>query len=302
MKRCAQATIGVLYTGDLGSQIARLLVDHGHVVVTTSEGRSDHTRQRAIESGATLLQSVADVVLKSDVLLSIVLPSAANEVAERCRTAVKPIRGQSDTARKCFVDMNSIHPDTVCQIGGNMQQAGFGFVDATIHGTASQLRERGALYLSGVEKEHIRDLFSPFVRVVDLGDYIGIASTMKLLMSGMSKGLAALFMEVSRIAQDHELLHPYLAEFTTFYPDIMTVLERLVTTYPRHAARRASELTALASLARSLTPGMVREAAIDVSRLAERYEPDVNVSMSLRDVIESAVRNDQVGFRQTENK
>ena len=290
MTQSAPLTIGVLYTGDLGSHVARMLTEQGHDVVTTCEGRSDDTRRRALESGARLLDTVADVVLASNVLLSIVLPGATTDVAERCGATLTqtPL---AVSATKCFVDMNSIHPAMTQQIGDKMERAGFKFVDAAIHGTATELRKRGVLYLSGQKRQRIADLFSPSLRVVDLGDEVGTASAMKLLMSGMSKGLAALFMEVTRIAHDRLLLKSYLDEFTAFYPDISVVLNRLVTTYPRHADRRVSELDALASLAESFSPGMVSAASGHVNRLAQLRWPDDADTMSLGDVAEFAAQH-----------
>ena len=84
------------------------------------------------------------------------------------------------------------------------------------------------------------------LKCVVLGGDVGAASAFKLAFAGFNKGLVALFLEVmaaaDRLGQRDELLECLRA----FYPGTVETVERLLPSYPRHAARRAEEMDELA--------------------------------------------------------
>ena len=77
LQRTGATCVGVLYCGDLGAAVARLLKREGVRVVTTCAGRSVSTRSRAETCGAEILPSLKDVVRESNVVVSLVLPAAS---------------------------------------------------------------------------------------------------------------------------------------------------------------------------------------------------------------------------------
>lgn len=75
-------TVGILSPGEMGYSIDLVLARHGLNVVTCLHGRSQLTRQRAELAGITNLPGLPDVAAASDLIISVVVPSAALEVSQ----------------------------------------------------------------------------------------------------------------------------------------------------------------------------------------------------------------------------
>jgi 3-hydroxyisobutyrate dehydrogenase-like beta-hydroxyacid dehydrogenase len=263
------ASIGCLYTGELGAAVATRLVAAGSDVVTTCEGRSSDTCGRAAAIGLPVLPSVAAVVERSDLIVSFVPVEAALEVARHVAVAA------GDRSDFVFVDANSIGPDTVGAIATTLDRAGIAFVDAAIHGLASRLAADGTMYVSGIGAEDIARHFAPAVNVRHVGSAPGTASMLKMLLGGVSKGVVALFLEMALVARESELLDEFLPACEQYYPGVMTAIDRLLPTVPRHARRRSQEMSELEDAVRGLgmRPGFPTAAknllaAIDVASVA----------------------------------
>ncbi len=98
-------TIGILYPGDMGHGVGRVLLEDGFTVVTTLVGRSDRTRRLSAHAGIVELDSMTEVVRRADMVLSIIPPTAAQTVATDFAEAVR------ETGRTpLFVDANAISP------------------------------------------------------------------------------------------------------------------------------------------------------------------------------------------------
>ena len=69
-----------------------------------------------------------------------------------------------------YIDANSISPMTVAQISEVLRQVSVDFVDACIFGLASQLQERGTLYLSGSRASELSDQLGTLLRVKNVGE------------------------------------------------------------------------------------------------------------------------------------
>ena len=237
------ATFGILHCGDMGSAVGLALRESNRRVVTTCEGRSPETEEQARSAGVEILPTVGDVVARSDIVFSLVLPSAAVEVARRyaeCR-----VRNRRPGL---FVEANAIGLKTLEQIDRVMARHGHPWVDAAIHGGAKQLRERGVLLVSGARAREIERMCGESFHVSWMGAQIGSASRVKLLLSGVSKTLVAMFLEIGILAERNEMLDSWLDNCQRFYPEIMTAVERMLPTYPRHALRRAAEVRELGEL------------------------------------------------------
>lgn len=250
----------------MGSSVGTLLAAAGFRVVTTLEGRGPRTCRLCRDAGLEVLGSLSQVVRVSDIVISLVTPAAAMDVAEHfCDCAHLTSRPP------VFVDANSISPETAKQIFRMVSRSQCRFVDASIHGLASRLQSHGTMYLSGRGGQAIAELFAPVVRTRFLGDSPGTASAMKMLMAGMSKGLVALFLEMGVAARQLGLLDELLAGYREYYPGVMTALDRLVPTYPRHAARRGDEMNELERtlLSMSLLPNMIHGARQTITEVGQ---------------------------------
>lgn len=250
-------TIGILYAGDMGSALGRLLRNSGLRVVTTCQERSRRTEEQAHSSGIEVLPGFGDVVAQSDIVFSIVLPLAAIDVAKKYidHRRLRPPNG-------IFVEANSTGLEILQQIEPLMAECDIPLVDASIHGTAHRLEELGVLYVSGPRAKQVEEVFRDVLRVAWLGEEIGSASRMKLLMSAMSKTLVGIFLEISVLAERVGMLELFLENCHHFYPGVMSPIERMLPSYPRHAARRAGEILEIEHMAHAsqLHPRIIHEA------------------------------------------
>ena len=73
-------------------------------------------------------------------------------------------------------------------------------MDGAINGLAKNLTSSATMFLSGPRASEVADLFGQHVRVRLLGHEFGRASAMKMLLSGLSKGVCALFAETALTA------------------------------------------------------------------------------------------------------
>lgn len=236
--------IGVLHCGELGGALAGLLRESGRRVVTSGAGRSERTVLRARAAGVELLSTLGEVVDESDVVISLVHPDAALEVARSYASEARAHRRGG-----LFVDANSIGVSQLAAIEEVITASGAGFVDAAIHGGATRLRDLAVVYLSGRRATELAGLFEPLLRVRVLGERAGQATQLKLLLAGTSKTLNMLFLEMSIVAEKAGVLPTFLEEYGRFYPGLQTAIERMLPTYPEHAARRTRELAAVEKLA-----------------------------------------------------
>lgn len=253
----ATTTVGILYCGEMGSALGKLLHKSGLRVITTCEGRSRATEEQARSSGIEILPRLVDVVAQSHLVFSLVLPSVAIDVARQYISC-----HQMRPKDSIYIDANSIGLETLEQIDRLMVEQNIPLVDAAIHGVAHRLEDLGVLYISGPKAGSVEAICRDILRVNRMGVQMGSASRMKLLMSGISKGLVALFLEVGVVAERAHMSECFLESCHYFYPSLMTVIERLLITYPRHAARRVGEIQNIEQLGRALhlRLGMIHEA------------------------------------------
>jgi 3-hydroxyisobutyrate dehydrogenase-like beta-hydroxyacid dehydrogenase len=266
-----QSTIGILYSGEMGSSFGKVLREAGFRVITTVEGRSPRTHRLCHEGGLSVVDSLGEVIERSDVVVSLVSPGAALSVAREVAANI------DDSSRSpLYVDANSISPMTVTLISEALSHVAIDFVDASIFGLASQLQQRGTLYFSGSRAKELSGQFESIMRVKVVGDMPGQASALKMIVSGIPKGLSALFLETMLFAQDMHLLSEAIEACDEIYPSIMEVIRRMLPTYPQHAGRRCEELLEVEEtmLMSGLTPRILRAVREVTSALANADWPD----------------------------
>jgi 3-hydroxyisobutyrate dehydrogenase-like beta-hydroxyacid dehydrogenase len=266
-----QSTIGILYSGEMGSSFGKVLREAGFRVITTVEGRSPRTHRLCHEGGLSVVDSLGEVIERSDVVVSLVSPGAALSVAREVAANI------DDSSRSLlYVDANSISPMTVTLISEALSHVAIDFIDASIFGLASQLQQRGTLYFSGSRAKELSGQFESIMRVKVVGDMPGQASALKMIVSGIPKGLSALFLETMLFAQDMHLLSEAIEACDEIYPSIMEVIRRMLPTYPQHAGRRCEELLEVEEtmLMSGLTPRILRAVREVTSALANADWPD----------------------------
>jgi 3-hydroxyisobutyrate dehydrogenase-like beta-hydroxyacid dehydrogenase len=147
--------------------------------------------------------------------------------------------------RSIYIDANSIGPDTAQAISAKITAAGCDFVDGAFNGLARNLATTGTLYLSGPHADEVASRLGSIMRIRVVGPEIGQASTMKMLLGGLTKGTCALFLELAVMAERRNMLPEMLEACSSIYPGIAVLIDRMLPTYAQHAARRSIEMREL---------------------------------------------------------
>jgi 3-hydroxyisobutyrate dehydrogenase-like beta-hydroxyacid dehydrogenase len=278
------ARVGLLYPGEMGTAVANLL-RHDHRVVTTLAGRGAGTARNCRGAGLEELDGLREVVRYASVLLVLVPPAAALRVAEQVRAEL-PARGE----RLVYVDLNSVSPETVRNAAAVFAGTPVDFVDGAISGPASRLAAGCTLYLSGARAGEVAALFEGRMTVRVLGDAPGQASALRMLLSVLTKGVIALFVELALAARQAGILDRTLAAYRASYPGILEVVERTLPTYPVHAGRRAQEMAEVEDTLShlGLCPTVVRGVRLATEAVAQCPLPgDQGQAWTVPEVVEA---------------
>ena len=233
--------IGILSIGEMGFHWAKLLNGHGVEVVTYDKDRGDVSRKRGENAGAKSLPSMVDLVQSADLIVSIVVPSAARKVAENVAAAVK----ESGRRDLLFLDANAISPMTADDIAAALHPAGVNFVDGCIIGSAARMGKGTLVYVSGPEANRLQAL-EPFnIPIKVLGPNTNQASAFKIVYAGLTKGLQGLFCELFMGARRFGLLKELTAQYEESFPGLIDKVASSIVGLTIHAGRRAEEMDEL---------------------------------------------------------
>ncbi len=181
-------TVGVVSPGAMGGALGRGWAEAGARVVATTQGRSDRTK--ALAHGIELLDSLDDVVAVADVLVSVVPPGAALDVARDVRRAA----GIAQTT-PLYADLNAVSPATVARI-----QDALGPLDLVDGSVSGGPPDTGTtrVYLAGPRAAEVEALAHPRLDVRVLPGPAGTASAVKMSTASVYKGFSALLLQPSR--------------------------------------------------------------------------------------------------------
>lgn len=255
-------TIGVLSPGDMGGAIAALLKANGARVLTCLEGRSERTRGLAEQAGCDISESLEELVVEADVLISVLVPARAVEVASSVARAI-----EATGSDLLYVDANAIAPRTVRDIGEIVGRAGARVADVGIVG-APPRKPGTRFYASGPGAEEFAALGAYGLDVRVVGAELGQASGFKMCHAALTKGLTALGVELLLAARLMGLEEALRAEHRESMSGILGWLERQVPSMPPKAYRWVGEMEEIARCFADLglTPNMLVGAA-DMYRL-----------------------------------
>ena len=228
------AIVGVVHPGTMGSVVGGALRERGHEVLWASEGRGEQTTQRAGAAGLADVGRVAALRERCEVVLSIVPPHAAVEVAEA-------FNGFAGT----FVDANAVSPETVRVVA---EAAGTRFVDGGIIGPPPSRAGTTRLYLSGAEAAGVAELFegTALDAIVLEGD-VGAASALKMTYAAWTKGTAALLVAIRATARAHGVDDELLAEWAISQPQLAERHSRAVESTADKGWRWVGEMREIAA-------------------------------------------------------
>ena len=161
--------------------------ESGFTVITCLEGRSARTKSLAQEAGITDAGSLDAFVTSSDIVLSILVPSQAEQVAGAVAESIRRVG-----KRLPFADCNAISPHTSIGIGGEISEAGGRSIDCGIVGSPPGTGDTPRFYASGEHAGTMEELDGKGIIIKNIGGTIGKASAVKMCYASVTKGTAAL--------------------------------------------------------------------------------------------------------------
>ncbi len=234
--------IGFIGFGEAGFEIARGLNSAGVSRMCLCDLRTHDPEKaalisnRAREAGVEILDSVQEVALHSDIILSLVTPEASVAVAEEAAAHLKP--GQ------LYVDLTSSFPDEMKAIAALLQPSGAYFVDGAMMGAVPVYGHKILIYVAGSHAgEAARVLNRHGMNLKAVGEEPGQASAIKLILSIATKGFGALLAEMLLAAHHYQVEAPALLALNQYFvKGLDAVVDRFVASDAVHAGRRIKEM------------------------------------------------------------
>ena len=242
MRKLSIKTVAIISPGDMGHAVGRALREHGLRVVTCLEGRSDRTKGLSRRVGIEELQSFGELVRQTDLILSIIPPSEATELARRVAGVL-----QTTKIRTYFADCNAISPQTVRKIGAMITEAGGRFIDASIIGNPPGKGEPPRSYASGPHANIMSQLDGKGINVRVIGDNVGQASGIKMCYAAWTKGSQALWITLLAAAESLGLSKELGEEFLYSQSSAYERIAKQIPAIPVKARRWVGEMDEIAS-------------------------------------------------------
>jgi 3-hydroxyisobutyrate dehydrogenase-like beta-hydroxyacid dehydrogenase len=184
-----ETTIGLLHPGEMGAAVGKCLASAGHRVLWVPEGRGAATRERAEAAGLTGV-AFAEIIARSDVIVSVCPPHAALDVARQ----VAGFGG-------LYLDANAISPGTAREVAAIAEAGGASYVDGGIIGPPPAAPGLTRLYLSGPRAAEVEALFGGTDVDARVVPPPGTASAVKMAYASWTKGSAALLLAARALAR-----------------------------------------------------------------------------------------------------
>jgi 3-hydroxyisobutyrate dehydrogenase-like beta-hydroxyacid dehydrogenase len=260
------SVVGIVSPGAMGSALADALVRGGSRVVATLAGRSERTGRLAQRVELDLVPDLAAVVERADVVLSIVTPEIAAEVAAQ---VVHAAAGQG--AKPLYADLNAIAPATMQGIQAVAAEEGIDAVDGSISGPPPWRAATTRLYLSGPRAQEIAALPFDGVDPIVVGTAVGAASAVKMSTASVYKGSSALLAQALLAAHANGVLQHVVDDLRAGAPELVGKVERRLASAASKSARYVGEMREIAATqaAAGLTPALFEAMAEIYASLAE---------------------------------
>jgi len=253
-------TVGVLHPGEMGAALGARLRERGHDVMWAGDGRSAATRARADAAGLRDAGSVAALLGRCEVVVSVCPPHAALDVA-------RAVAGYGGV----FVDANAVSPASAGAIAAIAEDGGARFVDGGIVGPPPERAGTTRLYLSGAAAGDVAALFEGTpVEAPVLGPEPGTASALKMGYAAWTKGTAAMLLAIRAAARDAGVEDALRDEWERSQPDVPARLAAAAGSAERKGWRWVGEMEEIAAtLAAAGQPDGFHRAAAEVFRAYE---------------------------------
>ena len=280
-------TVGIVSPGAMGAAIGHVLATAGTRVVATTDGRGLRTEKFA--AGLELLPTLADVVAASDIVLSVVPPGVALEVAGAIADAAT-----QTGAEPVVADLNAISPGTMAAVAELLGKAGLSAVDGSISGPPPRRAGTTIIYLAGTRAAQVASLDAPGLELRDIGGTVGTASAIKMSTASFYKGQTALLAQALRAARANGVLMHVVEDLRRNNPDLVGDAPRLLQSAAAKSGRYVAEMEEIAAAQEEagLTPDLFKALAavyLQLSRTAPagRAPEQADAGAKLDDVLAS---------------
>ena len=234
-------TVGILSPGDMGQAIASVLNQNGLKTIAALDDRSPRTRQLAAAANIQDVGSLRQLVIESDVVLSVLVPAAATEAANLVAEVISNVGKQI-----LYVDCNAVAPQKVKRIAQVIESVGVTFVDASIIGPPPRVPGRTRIYASGKQAVEFQQLRNYGLDIRVIGDEIGQASGLKMSYAALTKGLTAIGTELLIAAHRLGLDEQLWEEVSSSQPELAAILTRSIPSMTPKAHRWIGEMEEIA--------------------------------------------------------
>lgn len=252
-----QPTVGILHPGSMGAAVAACAATNAAAALWCETGRSTASVERAAQFGLTPVATMAELLERSDIVISLCPPAAAEDLAR-------------DVAEHSFagvyVEANAISPVRTQRIAALLEHV----VDGGVIGSPPVGGKTPTLYLSGPAPatERIEALFEgTAVQTLVLGAEVGKASALKLSYASFQKTSRVLVALAVGMAREHGV-DQELIEVASRRTDSYLSEPQYVAKTAARAWRWGPELEEAADTlaAAGLPPEMLRAAASTLAR------------------------------------
>lgn len=234
-------TVAVISPGEMGSAVGRAFAENGFTVITTLEGRSKPTRERALASGFQDGGSLADVVAAVDIVLSIMPPEHAPATAAKVAAAMK---SSGDTPP--YADCNAVSPETARAMQAVIEGAGAVYVDGGIVGSPPGKAAPTRFYMSGADAALMDGLDGKGIDVRQCGPEIGRGVAVKMCYAAITKGTSALHTAVLIAAESLGVSDEIHDELASSVGALYKRMENVVPKLPAVSGRYIGEMKEIA--------------------------------------------------------
>jgi 3-hydroxyisobutyrate dehydrogenase-like beta-hydroxyacid dehydrogenase len=210
--------VGVVSPGAMGSAVGSTLRLRGIRVVVALQDRSARSAARVAQAGLDDVGTVRELVSASDVVLSVVPPSAALDVATALAGAM-----EATMSRPIVVDANAISPLRAQLVARTVEAAGGRYIDGGIVGGPPRPGGRTDLFLSGSGAAELGDqLATSELAVSVLGTEPTAASALKMCYAAWTKGTSALLLAIRSAARQLGVDDDLVDLWRRVQPDVLT--------------------------------------------------------------------------------
>ncbi len=155
--------LGFIGIGNMGSRIAKRLLEHGYQVIVYN--RSREAAQALVKYGATVAESIAELASEADVILSsLTNDDAVKSVYTDPEGVFAHVRRSS-----AIIEMSTVLPATSRKLYDLSREAGVKFLDSPVSGSTPSAEEGTLTLFCGGDEE----LFQVFSSIAGQYFYLG---------------------------------------------------------------------------------------------------------------------------------